>query len=152
MSLSSVCVRPINWNNQARRNISVARASAHSTRAWEYAHDARARTHATLVHNDDAVSTRRGCSFSLRQIRKRIINTGDPGSMITRINSRMDELCSRSALSLSSQREKETDDERSLEKRQVPPRAAGIPMKQERKSNDSLPFDASRAKHTSFSM
>jgi hypothetical protein len=86
-----------------RRNISVLRAREHSACAWVCAR--RARAHAPLVHNDDAVSTRRGCSFSLRQIRKRIINTGDPGSMITRINSRMDELCSRSALSLSSQRE-----------------------------------------------
>lgn len=72
------------------------------------------------MHNDDAVSTQRGCPFPLRQIRKRIINTGDPGSMITRINSRMDELCSRSALSLSSKREKETDDVKTIRKEAGP--------------------------------
>lgn len=81
------------------------------------------------MYNDDAVSTqRRGCPFSLRQIRKRIINTGDPGSMITRINSRMDELCSRSALSLSSKREKETDGCEDHKKGGRPRRARREPM------------------------
>lgn len=109
----------INWNNQAEI-LAYARVSV-DARVGVYTHAPHARINAYSRIRRYIMTTqyrrRRGCSFSLRQIRKRIINTGDPGSMITRINSRMDELCSRSALSLSSQREKETDDARDRRKR-----------------------------------
>lgn len=59
---------------------------------------------------------RRGCPFSRSPDRfeNALLTPATLGSMITRINSRMDELCSRSALSLSSQREKEMNDRRRI--------------------------------------
>lgn len=128
----------INWNNQAEI-LAYARVSV-DARVGVYPHAPHARINAYTCVRRYIMTTqyrrrrRRGCSFSLRQIRKRIINTGDPGSMITRINSRMDELCSRSALSLSSQREKETDDARDRRKRGWPHRGtAGLSMRSRKK-------------------
>lgn len=95
---------------RARASVGCARARARNAR---YTH--------TRVRHVYVMTTqyRRGNGVGVRsrspdRFENALLTPATLGSMITRINSRMDELCSRSALSLSSQREKETNDKREI--------------------------------------